>query len=431
MSHDHLDRRAFLKLGADRHGTGRPSSGGAAWAFGTGKYSDAKGSLSCPPHLADLASDPLTYHFRDLFNCPTAMNEYGYAQVGKSVSAITAITFPPYACCGPPDTAWSPGFLLTCELFVDGEFAAIAAPPDGNVEYQWFPHCVTRKQTIRGLEFSTRMFLPSKRRAVMQSITVKNLSASARHVVLGFDMRGATAKRTTAWFANSPGEADNKMTYDARRGCLLFEAQHSAAAAAQGFRPMPTRVGQQRMLGFEMRLGPNEHKQLNFVAALADNGSAALELYDKLQANFASIEQESEADFNRLVTAAFTPGNSEFSGNLPRLVTDNEALWKLYHNGFANILFARRVSPDSVYGPTYLTLSGHVLPTLSFPWDTSLTSLALALLDPLPLRKLVEVWVQLDMHAHHSSDYITGQGVGPWYAVNDTAIVLCAYRYVA
>ena len=320
--------------------------------------------------------------------------------------------------------------MLTCELFVDGEFAAIAASPDGNVEYQWFPHCVVRKQICRGLEFTTRMFLPSKQRAVMQTITLRNASSSARHVVLGFDMRGSSAKKTTAWFANSPGEADNKMTYDARRGCLLFEAQHSAAATAQGFRPTPTRVEQGRMLSFELRLGAGEQKQLNFVTALAEDGAAALELYDKLQANFAAIEQESEAEFNRLVTAAFTPGNSEFSGNLPRLITDNESLWKLYHNGFANLLFARRVSPDSVYGPTYLTLSGHVLPTLSFPWDTSLTSLALALLDPLPLRKLVEVWLQLDMHAHHSSDYVTGEGVGPWYAVNDTAIVLCAYRYV-
>ena len=54
----------------------------------------------------------------------------------------------------------------------------------------------------------------------------------------------------------------------------------------------------------------------------------------------------------------------------------------------------------------------------------------LALLDPLPLRKLVEVWLGLPMHGHHSSDYISGQGVGPWYAVNDTAIVQCAWRYL-
>ena len=34
------------------------------------------------------------------------------------------------------------------------------------------------------------------------------------------------------------------------------------------------------------------------------------------------------------------------------------------------------------------------------------------------------------MHDHHSTDYVTGQPVGPWYAVNDTAIVRCAWRYL-
>jgi hypothetical protein len=119
-----------------------------------------------------------------------------------------------------------------------------------------------------------------------------------------------------------------------------------------------------------------------------------------------------------------------FSGNLPRLITNDESLWKLCHNGFANLLAARRFPPDSAYGPTYLTLSGHVLPTLSFPWDTSLTFLALALLDPIPLRDLVEVWLKDGMHEHHSTDYMTGEPVGPWYAANDTAIVRCAWWYL-
>src|ERR1017187_5369030 len=169
-----------------------------------------------------------------------AMNEWGYAQVAKSVSAIAAISFPPYACCGVPETAWSPGFLLTCESFLNGRFLAIAASPDGNVEYQWFPHCVVRTQTAENLQFSTRMFLPSKQRAVVQSITIRNLSAAQRHFRLAFDMRGAVAKKTKSWFVNSPGEVDNRITWDAQRGCLLFEAQHSEIAAAQGFHPAPS-----------------------------------------------------------------------------------------------------------------------------------------------------------------------------------------------
>jgi hypothetical protein len=357
------------------------------------------------------------------------MNELGYAQVGKSVSSMTAIACPPYVCCGAPETAWSPGFLLTCELFLNGRFLAIAAPPEGNVEYQWFPHCVVRTQTADRLRFTSRMFMPGKRRAAAQSIEVRNLGSS-RKFTLAFDMRAAVTKKTKAWFANSPGEADNQITWDGRRGCLLFEARHSEAAAAQGFRPAPNRVEQDRVLVFEMELGAGEQKQLNFIVAMAETGRAALSLYDGLQSGFDDLVKENETSFTSLVRSAFTPGNSEFSGNLPRLVTNNEALWKLYHNGFANLLFARRVSPDSAYGPTYLTLSGHVLPTLSFPWDTSISSLALALLDPAPLRNLVEVWAKTGMHDHLATDYVTGEAVGPWYAVNDTAIVRCAWRYL-
>jgi len=424
MGSESFDRRTFLKLGI-------ASSAAAALTPPARAASvHAKGRLMSPPTLADLASDRLRYRLRDLFNCPVAMNEFGYAQTGKSVSAITAISFPPYACCGVPETAWSPGFLLTCEVFLNGRFLAIAEPPDGNVEYQWLPHCVIRTQTAEHLRFTTRLFLPTKRRAVAQSMSIKNLDNAERHFTLAFDMRGSVARKTSPWFVNSPGEADNKISWDAERGCLLFEAQHSKIAAAQGSHPVPSRVEHTRMLVFDMVLSPGEQKELNFIFAIAENGRAAIELYDGLQADFAGLAKENESVFTGLVQAAFTPGNSEFSGSLPRLVTSDESLWKLYHNGFANLLFARRLSPDSVYGPTYLTLSGHVLPTLSFPWDTSLTSLALALLDPIPLRTLVEVWLKAGMHEHHSTDYLTGEGVGPWYAANDSAIVRCAWRYL-
>jgi hypothetical protein len=34
------------------------------------------------------------------------------------------------------------------------------------------------------------------------------------------------------------------------------------------------------------------------------------------------------------------------------------------------------------------------------------------------------------MHEHHSSDYVSGEPVGPWYQANDAAIVRCAGRYL-
>jgi hypothetical protein len=427
-----VDRRTFLKLGAAGALVAPHSATSLASDASDHSLDDNsdKRRFECPPSLQAMAAHRLTYQFRDLFNCPATMNELGYVQVGKSVSSITAISCPPYVCCGMPETAWSPGYLLTCELFLNGRFLAIAAPPEGNITYQWFPHCVVRSQTADRLRFTTKLFMPSKRRAVAQLIEIKNLESERRKFTLAFDMRAAVTKKTKAWFVNSPGEADNKITWNSGRGCLLFEARHSEIAAAQGFHPVPNRVEHDRMLVFEIELGPNEEKEIQFVVAIAENGRAALDLHDQLQSNFDDLVKENETTFNSLVRSAFTPGNSEFSGNLPRLVTDNESLWKLYHNGFANLLFARRVSPDSVYGPTYLTLSGHVLPTLNFPWDTSIASLALAMLDPAPLRNLVEVWVNAGMHDHLATDYVTGEAVGPWYAVNDTAIVRCAWRYL-
>ena len=105
-------------------------------------------------------------------------------------------------------------------------------------------------------------------------------------------------------------------------------------------------------------------------------------------------------------------------------------MWNLYFAGIRNLISARRHSPDSKYGAAYLTLGGHTLPTLSFPWDTSLTGLSLALLDPAALRNIVEVWFAQDMHQHLATDYVSGTAVGPWYAVNDTAIVSCARDYL-
>jgi hypothetical protein len=383
------------------------------------------------PTLDDLAADRLVHRFRDLYSSPTAQNEFGYIQAAKSVSGLTALSLPPFACCGVPDTPWSPGFLLTCELFLNGKILLSCSPGGDELAYQWYPHRFVRETQTDGLTFTTDTFMPSRRRAAAQSIRVKNVASSSRTIRLGFDMRAAVTKKTTSWLATSPGEADNAIHWDGSRGCLIFEAQHSAAVSVQGISPKPGRVESGRMLIVEMELGPGETKELHYVNAVEGDRQTALATYDALQAGFSDAVIENERAFSSLMKTAFTPGNSEFSGYLPQLETDNEFLWQVYQAGFRNLMFGRRASPDSKYGTTYLTLGGRVLPTLSFPWDTSLTSLSLALLDPDPLRRLVETWFVQDMHQHLATDYVTGEGVGPWYGVNDMAIVRCAKNYLS
>src|ERR1039458_2117817 len=86
-----LDRREFLKLGA----TGVALSPTVAApiiisgaAPSAPPAASGGGSLPAIPTPADLASDRLVHHFRDLFNPPLANNEWGCLQAAKSVCGI-------------------------------------------------------------------------------------------------------------------------------------------------------------------------------------------------------------------------------------------------------------------------------------------------------------------------------------------------------
>lgn len=416
-----FNRRTFMKGGVAATAWSMLPAAAAANTAG-------KKQLPGVPTPGNLASACISHRFGDLYSTPATQNEWGYVKAAKSATGITAISFPPYACCGDPGTAWSPGYLSTCELFLNGKLLMVT---DANeTSYVWYPHRIVREARAEGLKFTTTTLMPSKRRAVLQEIVVTNPGTQQRRCTVEFDLRAAVIKKTEAWFVNSPGEADNRISANAAQGYLVFEAAHSKAASVQGFRPVPDGMRSGRVLTFDLTLGPGESRTLRYANAIAGSGAEALAGYNEAQGKFEALMRENEESFTGLMRAAFTPGNSEFSGHLPQLETDDEALWDLYYRGFTNLLFARRTSPDSAYGTTYITLGGRVLPTLSFPWDTSLTSMSLALLDPDPLRQLMETWLAEDMHKHLATDYVSGHAVGPWYAVNDMAILRCAENYL-
>lgn len=191
------------------------------------------------PEPADLASDTMVHHFRDLFNEPQMTNELGFLQAHKSVSAIQAITFAPYTCCGLPDPPSSRN-LITAELFLDGQILANYPAPAGEVSYKWYPHKIWRQTRVEGLVFTTETIMPSKQRAVAQTIVVKNESVHHRAGTIGIDLRAGVARMTHKnrwWYRYA--ELDNLITPDEARGCLIFAAQHSEAVSVQGTLPTP------------------------------------------------------------------------------------------------------------------------------------------------------------------------------------------------
>jgi hypothetical protein len=428
-----LNRRSFLKLG----GIGTTLAAAPASVAAEisppphgGRAAESHPSeLPSIPKPADLASDTLVHHFRDYFNPPQATNEFGFLQAHKSVSAMQAITFAPFTCCGLPDPPNSRN-LITCELFLNGQILGNYPAPAGEVAYKWYPHKIWRQTRVEGLLFTTETFMPAKHRVVAQQMVVKNESGEHRKGALGLDLRAGIARMTHKnnwWYRYA--ELDNRLTADERRGCVVFESQHGQAVSVQGISPPPNRMEQRRMLVHQFSLAPGESRTFHYVNAIAESAEAALAIYDRLQGRFDEAVKEHESGFTGLLRSAFTPGNSEFSGYLPELHTHNPLLWKLYYNGLAGMLFCRRDSPASVYGPTYITCVYGA--STSWIWDTMLTSLSMALLDPDILRMLLEVWLSQDMHQYVATDFMTGHGVGSWgYAVNDYGILRCAHAYL-
>ena len=177
--HPHIDRRSFLKSATAVFPLVSTPAGAAAIAPPPQPKQTARSApelLPAVPEPADLASDTLVHHFRDYFNPPQVQNEFGSLATQKSVSAITSIALPPFACCGVSENPFSSGNLVTCELFLNGQILTNYPPPAGKIAFTWYPHKILRETSVEGLKFTTETFLISKQRVVAERIVVKNES---------------------------------------------------------------------------------------------------------------------------------------------------------------------------------------------------------------------------------------------------------------
>jgi hypothetical protein len=386
----------------------------------------APAPLPVSPTLEQLASDPLTHGGHEMFSPPGLQNEWGHASATNSICGITTISLPPFGCCGKARMPWAPDDIITGELMLNGRVAY------GRVTFQWFPHCVVRRMTAGGIAITARAFMPARRRAVAQIVTLRNTSTSKRGITAGFVARAYVAAAPTDkpypnWI---PGDSEDNATPVPAKGCVLFKAKDSRAFSVQGVSPAAREIRDSRALIVPLELGPGESVDLHFAAVVGDDEARTLADYEDLQRHFVEVWGETEKDVARRVRAAFTPSNGVYSGNLPALHTRSRALWKLYHTGFTNLFYTRVDSPVSAIGPTYITLAPKIVQSFVYLWDTMLTSFSLSLLDPAVVRKLIEIWCAQDLTRSFGTDYVTGRGVGPWYAVNDLALLRCADNYL-
>lgn len=380
------------------------------------------------PTCASMRSVKMTHKFLDLFAWPGLTNQWGCAQAAMDVTAVRSIAFPPFAQ-GEMNVAplGSGGELLTGVLFIDEEYFAAKKKP---IDFYWQPDRVERKSIYNGLELSSVTIVPFETMAVGVKLTVKNVSGKQRKIEIKLAINGGATKSVKPWnAAYSPGEYDNLRTIDSGRNAVVCKAKHTEAFSLQGASPKPTTL-KTAWLSYDMDLAPNESKTIVFVNTLGGTQAEAEKYYDKVIADFDKAANETTAEWNRQLKAAFTPGNDVFSGHVPTLVTKDDDVKAIYHSAVMSALYFRRTTPHSVYGTTYVTLMPRYWETTTFLWDISLSAMLLSMLDPEIIKRMMETWMKLDVYKHFGTEFLTGAGVGPWYSVNDYAMSRMAKEYL-
>jgi len=127
--------------------------------------------------------------------------------------------------------------------------------------------------------------------------------------------------------------------------------------------------------------------------------------------------------------SAFTPGNTEFSGHLPTLVSPDDGLARSYYLGALLAIYLRNTGVSEI-GPVFLTGGPRLGATTTFYWDQSEWARTAALLEPVGMRAWIIAALSQPYDQSHSFDTRNLVPIGNHYASNDHALFRTVQAYV-
>ena len=369
------------------------------------------------PTVTDLKSDEMIHRFGDFYNPPGLTNFWGCVQTDLDITGIRSLNFPPF---GSSDT-------ITAGLYFNNRYFPATGTP---IKITWFPDRIERVAEYFGIKFTSVTVLPIKNKASIVKLSLENISGQRQEFQIRFGLVGNVTKAVKSWNEPlPPHEIDNLIEIDNSRKALLFKAKHSKAFSLQGVHPFAEEINKNNV-SLTVKLNPGETKSITYANVLGEDLNEVQTVYDNLINNPDKIISDTRKEWNEEITAAYTPGNSKYSGSMPELVTDDKDILKLYNMGILGLIYFKRDNPYSTFGRSYDTLMPRYWQTVTFIWDYALSSLGHALLDPDVMKKYLELWMHMDIHKHFGIEYLTGGPVGPWYSVNDFALTWLSNDYL-
>lgn len=323
---------------------------------------------------------------------PSVTNTTGALDCTENITGFRYTAFPPIAQGG--DAA---------VLSVDGK------PLDAK-RFRWFPYQALRQATAPdGLEIESVTRLGADAPEVDIEVTIHNPTTHA--------IRAELALHSPTGFRSVPGVWDwSNRGIDPNDGF-----RHTVFAASETIADSKSDVVftvWSKLTHATLILAPGASRRFGIACGFAGAGRLAQ------MRGFTSAKRAWEARWR----AAFQPGNHTYSGNLPVLTTHDGRLSRMYYMAVVTLLAMERIGfPHArrcfvTVGPEYGT-------TLEYFWDTALFANLYALLDPVDCRANLASWLAIDIHRHYAIDYLSGQGVGPWYAPNDFSVFTAFWKY--
>ena len=362
------------------------------------------------PTVEDLRSSPMIHRLTDPFNPPGLTNFLGTVQVNRDITGLCCQNFPPFGT----------GLTATAGLFLDGLYFPSLNRP---VTYYWRPDKIIRETEYDGLALKSETVMLTGEKGVIVKLTIENRTGGKKSINLKFGVDSAVTFSLNKWTTfNPPAESDNLSTTDQGRSAVIFKARHSRAVHIQGINlkaDRVTRVGIEKNIVLEA----GKDRTLYFVSIVDDDEEKALKVFDKVVNHAEEEIARTENDWNNELTAVFTPGNDRYSGYLPVLNTVDSDMLRLYWIAILSVIYFKRDNPYSKVGRAYDTLVPRYWQTVTFIWDYHLSQLVHALLDPFVMQKNLERWMLMDTHKHFGTEYLMDRPVGPWYSVNDFAML--------
>ncbi len=287
------------------------------------------------------------------------------------------------------------------DLLVDGR-------PLAAHSFRWFPYQAERSaMTPNGLILVSTVRLIADRPGALIELRIKN--PTDHGATMSLELQNSTGFRRCpgVWDWGNRGvdprdgfrhelRADSELIHDTKSGEVLQITR------------LPTGA---------LRFSPHTSRTYGIVCGLDSHAGA-------FQPLFAAAKRTWERRWHD----AFTPGNSTYFGNFPTLITSDAKLKRVYYLALATMLVLERTSFPHARR-CFVTAGPEFGNTLEYFWDTALFSTPYALLDPKVFKENLTSWLKVDIHRHYAIDYLTGEGVGPWYSPNDYSIFTAFWKY--